>query len=444
MSRYESEEGSQMEGEDEEKEEKELPEMWQVVQREQLGKLMRWVLDKGEDDEMLAAIQELHPGTGQSLLMWAVLKNKFVLVEWLVTKFKRGAFAFQHQDQINIFDRWHEMKAEREQEKLIAKEAQARGDIQPPEEEEPEPDLAQTLLDAGVSDNLGEIRKIGELGVYEGARTEQKVKHGTGQALFPNGHLYIGEYVDNKRHGMGLYVWSSVSGEGLMPMYLGEWNDNIRQGLGRMIYADGSRYYGTWLADKKHGNGRLTYASGDVYEGEFVADLKEGNGVLETCKDNSLFSGTFAEGQFLSGRWIQPNGTIYHGVFKDGKPTGRGIFIFTAAGGGGKGRQSRLSSGIQQEGHWDGTKWVVERTHALDNDPNPSFTFALSPGSPSVLVRFKETPGTYSLSDGKAKKLFEISQRPFEFFELWPTQTVGCCFRPQCRNSIIGSVIHRL
>ena len=67
------------------------------------------------------------------------------------------------------------------------------------------------------------------------------------------------------------------------------------KGHGEMIYADFHRYVGQWLDNKKHGTGSLSYREGHVYMGEWVQDERHGNGIMtfspgtvseEVCPDS--------------------------------------------------------------------------------------------------------------------------------------------------------------
>ena len=54
-------------------------------------------------------------------------------------------------------------------------------------------------------------------------------------------------------------------------------------GQGRRIYTDlDDTYIGNWLEDKRHGKGRYTWQDGDYYEGDFVQDKKHGQGIHVT------------------------------------------------------------------------------------------------------------------------------------------------------------------
>lgn len=51
---------------------------------------------------------------------------------------------------------------------------------------------------------------------------------------------------------------------------------HVRQGSGTMTYPNGRVYKGEWLNDKRHGEGHEIYSNGNVYEGEFVEGKADG------------------------------------------------------------------------------------------------------------------------------------------------------------------------
>jgi hypothetical protein len=56
--------------------------------------------------------------------------------------------------------------------------------------------------------------------------------------------IYMGETKDNKRHGIGIYLWKDGD------MWYGEWKEGIRDGYGIDIYNDGTLKTGTWKDNK--------------------------------------------------------------------------------------------------------------------------------------------------------------------------------------------------
>lgn len=59
------------------------------------------------------------------------------------------------------------------------------------------------------------------------------------------GDYYVGETRDGKRHGKGIYIWSSGD------MWYGQWKDGIRDGYGIYMPYQGSVSTGTWKGDTK-------------------------------------------------------------------------------------------------------------------------------------------------------------------------------------------------
>ena len=79
----------------------------------------------------------------------------------------------------------------------------------------------------------------------------------------PNGNKYVGEWLNNKRHGKGTYIFANGN------KYVGEYRNGKWHGKGTLTYADGGKYVGEWRDDKYHGHGALTYANGDKRVGEW-------------------------------------------------------------------------------------------------------------------------------------------------------------------------------
>ncbi|KPI84569.1 hypothetical protein ABL78_6385 [Leptomonas seymouri] len=336
-----------------------------------LGQLMRFLNDFEEEEDMQAVLLEKDPVTQQTLLQWAVLNDHFMLVEYLVKRLRRSAFAFDPESvELVVYDRWLEMKdelpnaaevaerqkqRENEKAKRLAERAMAnRGDDD--EEEEEEEEEAELMPEDVVYDSLEEyheewgdrgvgiVKRIGELGVYDGPRMPDGTKQGLGQSLFPSGDCYTGEYKENQREGRGVYWWSKANA-----LYSGEWFRNMRHGHGRMVYPDGSRYIGRWVSGKRSGIGRYVYRDGSSYDGMWLKDEKHGSGVYQLL-DGSCFTGTFQHNHFVSGEWRLASGTVrYIGNFEKDVPVGAGAFVH---------RCGLKIGSFQQEGTYTDGAWV--------------------------------------------------------------------------------------
>ncbi len=77
-----------------------------------------------------------------------------------------------------------------------------------------------------------------------------------------NGDKYIGQWENGEMHGHGIYIWgpnSKKSGD----KYVGQWVSGERSGFGKLTFSDGNIYIGEFLNNKRHG------------EGAFLAPTKE-------------------------------------------------------------------------------------------------------------------------------------------------------------------------
>lgn len=70
--------------------------------------------------------------------------------------------------------------------------------------------------------------------------------------------------------------------------------------MGTYTYANGNRYDGHWLDDKRHGRGVFVCAEdGSVYDGEWSLGRKEGRGTLKMAQGH-MIEATWKHGQIAS------------------------------------------------------------------------------------------------------------------------------------------------
>jgi hypothetical protein len=77
------------------------------------------------------------------------------------------------------------------------------------------------------------------------------MKQGRGVKTWPNGDRYEGDFVEDRKEGVGTYSY----------------------GRGPSV---GERYEGEWLADRRHGYGEYRWPTGDVYRGPWEQDRLTG------------------------------------------------------------------------------------------------------------------------------------------------------------------------
>ena len=87
---------------------------------------------------------------------------------------------------------------------------------------------------------------------YEGNWVDGVIE-GEGQATYPNGLVYEGEFRQRAQPWPG----------------------------GVMTYPDGYRYEGEWQDGQRHGQGTATYPDGTIYVGQFTDGQRDGTGRIE-------------------------------------------------------------------------------------------------------------------------------------------------------------------
>ncbi|NXS01333.1 RSPH1 protein, partial [Oxylabes madagascariensis] len=157
---------------------------------------------------------------------------------------------------------------------------------------------------------------------YEGDRNSEGQRHGFGKALLPNGDTYEGQYEHGLRNGPGTYRFKNGA------LYTGNYLQNKKHGKGVFFYPDGSKYAGDWVHDQRQGYGEYLYANGDTYTGEWANNKRHGQGTYVYKDTGSRYVGCWVNGiQDGPAELIHLN-YRFKGRFLNGKPLGRGKFIF--------------------------------------------------------------------------------------------------------------------
>jgi hypothetical protein len=112
---------------------------------------------------------------------------------------------------------------------------------------------------------------------YEGDFVNDQ-KTGKGKFVWADGSSYTGDFLDGQLTGHGDYRWKDGR------MYLGEWKDGKMNGRGKFTYADGVKVYeGQYVNDKKEGMGVYKWEDG-LYDGPWLKGKMNGIGYLTNSK----------------------------------------------------------------------------------------------------------------------------------------------------------------
>ena len=165
-------------------------------------------------------------------------------------------------------------------------------------------------------------------GKYEG-QFFNGLMHGNGVLTLNNGQVFRGEFKNNK------YVSSQTSNQvdftnANGDRYIGEVLNNKKHGSGTYIDANGNKYAGQWKNNMMHGNGILTLSNGRVFKGDFKNN-KYVNSMSSNKVDVTLDNGDRYIGEVLNnkmhghGTYLDANGNKYVGEWKNNMMHGQGV-----------------------------------------------------------------------------------------------------------------------
>uniref|UniRef100_A0A061SGK3 Radial spoke protein 1 n=1 Tax=Tetraselmis sp. GSL018 TaxID=582737 RepID=A0A061SGK3_9CHLO len=159
---------------------------------------------------------------------------------------------------------------------------------------------------------------------FEGERDEKGWRcDPCSKAVYNNGDIYYGGYINDRRSGKGVYVFANKGA------YAGCFKNGLRSGYGMMWYPDGSIYEGQWHKDKMWGIGQYDYADGSTYCGKWKEGKKHGSGVYWD-KHGACLTGTWEKG-ILQGEGIYDTEAFQLVAdFKKGIPVGDVIYTLQA------------------------------------------------------------------------------------------------------------------
>ena len=121
---------------------------------------------------------------------------------------------------------------------------------------------------------------------------------------------YVGEWVDGKRQGRGVFHGTSYH-------YTGEFVNDRMSGFGKITWPDGAYYEGQLKSAKFSGNGKYVDADGNEYVGAYSDHLRNGRGTYKGI-NGDIYEGTWKDGKKLTGTLTRTKYNNCIAKYKDG------------------------------------------------------------------------------------------------------------------------------
>ena len=125
-------------------------------------------------------------------------------------------------------------------------------------------------------------------------------KSGLGTTNWPNGDKYVGQYRDDQRNGQGTYTWPDGT------KYVGPYKDNNKNGYGTITFPNGNKYLGLFKDNKYNGEGTFIWADGSKYVGQWRDDNKNGQGILYNVNGTISQQGIWRDDVFVQAQTTPP------------------------------------------------------------------------------------------------------------------------------------------
>jgi len=146
-----------------------------------------------------------------------------------------------------------------------------------------------------------------------------------GRNSLKNGNWYIGEFVNDKYSGYGIFdnVVEGISYEGL-------WKNSFKEGQGKEVNnKTGSIFTGEFKNDKKNGLGKFIFKNGDEYEGTFIDNQLNGKGSYFWKEEKDQLISDWKINQINGvGVYLWNGGTKFVGEIKNDLNEGTSAFEF--------------------------------------------------------------------------------------------------------------------
>jgi len=163
--------------------------------------------------------------------------------------------------------------------------------------------VAESAAERARNGAAGTISLTFEAGTYFGEGSgSTRNGHGVFVVRTPKyaGDRYAGQYRDNMRSGVGVYVLAKNPNNTSNALRReGENSQDKPDGLGVLIWASGDRFAGPWREGARSGPGVVSFADGRRFEGGFAGDKRNGPGVMWSAEGRVLSAGIWKDGALM-------------------------------------------------------------------------------------------------------------------------------------------------
>jgi hypothetical protein len=159
-----------------------------------------------------------------------------------------------------------------------------------PKIQHPDPENRCMVMHTNPEQPVGKVL-FANGATYEGG-FRLDMMHGYGTFIDPDGNIYQGGWVDDKREGQAVFACKYCR-------YVGEYKDNKRNGQGVEEDGMGNVFVGRFC-DGDAISGKMSYANGDVYVGEMKDSSRHGRGKFISCEEGFVLDGDWIDDEFVN------------------------------------------------------------------------------------------------------------------------------------------------
>lgn len=160
---------------------------------------------------------------------------------------------------------------------------------------------------------------------YIGYLSDELIRNSFGINKYSNGDIYIGEWSNNMKQGLGIYKYNKSNSENEM-VYIGTWKNGVKQGEGILIIsnkgmvndikANGFTVNAGSFHEDKFCNGFILTYSNHMKEMSYQCELNEHEHERVVIQDGYLFKGKFNNNEFIQGNVYELNVNSNYDIIK--------------------------------------------------------------------------------------------------------------------------------